>query len=55
MLNSDCDMVFLHNINSRLDVLIDRSWKVGDLVAKGFLDGSETLDHFGGQVKGLDF
>ena len=55
MLNSDCDMVFLYNINSRLDVLIDRSWKVGDLVAKGFWDGSETLDHFGGQVKGLDF
>ena len=34
MFNSDCEMVCLYNINSRLDVLVYGSWDIGDLESK---------------------
>ena len=36
VLNSDCDMVLLYNINCRLSILIDKSWSTGDVEFKFF-------------------
>ena len=35
--------------------LIAMSWSIRDLEAKVLKDGLETLDHFGGWVKVVDF
>ena len=32
--NLDCEVVWFYNINCRLNVLIDGSWSIGDLVSK---------------------
>ena len=34
LFNSYCDIICLYNINSRLYVLIYKSWIIGDLEAK---------------------
>ena len=49
MFNYSCDMVLFYNINSRLDVLIYWSWRIGDLEAKVFKDKLDLLDHFVGK------
>ena len=55
MFNSSFEMFFLYNINFRLNVLIYGSWRIRDLEAKFFKNGSDPLEHFGGWVKSAGF
>ena len=48
MLNSDCDMVFLYNINCRLNFPVDERWSIREFESKVLKYGSDALDHFGG-------
>ena len=53
MINPACEMVFFHNVNCILNVLVDGIWSIRDLESKVLWDGSEPLDHFGGQIGGV--
>ena len=44
-------MVLPYNVNCRLTILVDGSWRIKDLDTKVLYDGLDTLDHFGGYAE----
>ena len=52
--NSDCDVILLDDVYSRLTFLVDRIRRVRELKDKVLKDGPEQLEYFGDHVEGAE-